>query len=138
MEVKMAKFIPTLGPKGWINEPQAVADYILTSFLTVNKSQSNLFRDKSDSFQSILAEHTNDVFGLQVKLQEVLTAKLLGTFEANSVAEVKVTPLEDKPDQFKINFLGRVYADGVEYIIGKLVHTVDSKVVQINEVNVNG
>lgn len=138
MGVNMAKFIPTLGTDGWISEPEKVVDYLLSSFLTVNKSQSNLFPNRSDSFQSLLAEHTDNVYGLQVRLQEVLTAKLVASFDDRAVAEVTVVPLPDKPDQYTINFLGKVFVEDREYLVGKLVKTENSKLLEINEVNLNG
>lgn len=134
----MAKFIPTLGTDGWINEPEKVADYIMSCFLTANKSQSNILRSHSDTFQSLLAEFTNDIYGLEVRLQDVLTRKLLNAFDQGSHAVVKITALEDKPDQFTINFTGVIQSDGKEYTVGKLVKTEKSKIVQINGVNIDG
>lgn len=132
----MSKFIPTLGVAGWINEPEKVADYILSCFLTTDKSQSNIFRQHSDSFQSLLAEFTNDVYGLERRLQDVLSTKLKKTFELGTTVNVRVESLPDKPDQFTINLEAIVVSEGKEYLVGKLVKTEKSKIVQINDINI--
>lgn len=134
----MSKYVPTLGTNGWANDPELVADYILSCFLTTNKSQSNLMRDNNDSLQSILAEFTDDVAGLENYLHDVLDAKLKRSFDVGSYAEVTVTRLPDKPDQFEINFLGNVVSGDRNFVIGKLVKTDNSKVIEINEINING
>lgn len=134
----MNKFIPTLGLDGWVNEPEKVADYIISCFLTTNKSQSNLFRNKSDSFQYLLAEFTNDIPGLERRLEELLTEKLRKSFTEQAYAIVKIEPIEGKPDQYIINFEGYIYSDGKEHIVGKVVQTDKSRVIKINEINIYG
>lgn len=130
--------IPTLGTDGWVNDPESVADYILAAFLTTNRSQTNLFRDHSKSFQSILMEYTNDIPGLENELKETLTRKFRKAFSDESYAKVSIDSIADKPDQYIINFTGIVFSEGREYSVTKLVETDSSRIININGINVNG
>ncbi len=130
--------IPTLGTDGWVNDPETVADYILSSFLTTNKSQTNLFRADSKSLQSTLMEFTNNMPGLEDELIDVLTRKFRKTFGDDSYVKVSIDPITDKPDQYSINLTAIVVSDGREYSVSKLVETESSRIVKINELNVNG
>lgn len=128
--------IPTLGTDGWITDPEVVADTIISSFITTNHSQSNLFKDANKSFQSILMKNTNNISYLEEDLIDILDKKLKASFGDDSYATVEINALEDKPDQFMISLVGTIFSEGKEYSITKLIQTENSRVIKINNINV--
>lgn len=131
----MKTAIPTLGADGWVSDPETVADIILSAFLTANHSQTNLFRNQSETFQKILMRNTNNIPLLEEDLVNALSTKFKAAFNDRSIITVDIVPLPDKPDQFSINFVGTVYSDDKEYTVAKLVETENSRVIKINNIN---
>lgn len=86
--------------------------------------------------QYILKETAGDMINLQDQLQTNLQAKLQNVFGQSATAQVTVDALPNKPDQFNIRFTGTVYDDkGKAYLVGKLVKFIDSKIVNIADLN---
>ncbi|ARV76729.1 hypothetical protein PHABIO_98 [Pseudomonas phage Phabio] len=132
----MAKMIPTMQAVGWVGDLANAADSILAAFLTTNTHMSVLHRSQNTSMQNILKETAGDMIELQDQLQTNLQAKLQTVFGDNAVAVVTVDALANKPDQFNIRFTGTVYDNsGKAFTVGKLVKFLDSKIIQIADIN---
>lgn len=112
------------------------ADSILAAFLTTNTKMSVLHRTQNTSMQHILKETAGNMIDLEDRLQTALQDKLKTVFGEQSTAVVTIDALAGKPDQFNIRFTGTVYDDfGKAYTVGKLVEFLDSKVVNIANIN---
>lgn len=132
----MAKMIPTMQVVGWVGDLSNAADSILAAFLTTNTHMSVLHRSQNTSMQYILKETAGDMINLQDQLQTKLQEKLKTVFGESATAQVSVDALANKPDQFNIRFTGTVYDDqGKAYMVGKLVQFIDSKIVNIADLN---
>lgn len=124
--------IPSLGVTGWIVDVPTQADYIMSCWLTTNTSMSVMHREQNTSLQYILKETANQPVEMETRLQDVLSAKLKTVFGDSADAEVEVVALDDKaPDNYSIRFVGKVYDQGRELIIGKIVQFQNSRIVSI-------
>lgn len=132
----MSVSLPTLGTSGWVKDVATKADYVLSCFLSTNRSQSVLHREENTSLQYLLKKFANDMVGLETELLRVLNNKLQVAFGESARAIVEIIPIEDKPDQFSIRFLGIVYDDKhKEYTVAKLVQFQDSRILNIANIN---
>lgn len=131
----MSTLIPTMSSLGWINTPEKKADYLLSCFITNNKSQSPMAQQNSTSLQYLIQEYANRRLQLQEAVSTALDAIMSNGFKGDFVrSTVTVTvPNEDKPTEMSIVFNCVVTIDGTDYTVGKLVSVIDSKVSAINE-----
>lgn len=129
------KFIPTMGIKGWIDNPEDKADYIIACFMEANTSMSVTHRDQSKSLQFLLKKHANRMLDLETALQDTLDQMLKDAFNAQSYAQVTVTADPQKPDEFSIDFTGFVVTEGKTYTVGYMVQFENSRVKKIARIN---
>lgn len=131
----MAKFIPTMGVKGWTDTPEEVADYIISCFLATNQSQSVSHRTQNTSLQYILKQNAGRMYDLEQDLRTVLNKKMQDAFDPEATADVNVTADPEDPAKFSIEFLGTVYTNGRAITVGKLVQFQDSRIINIAKIN---
>ncbi|BEG72698.1 hypothetical protein [Pseudomonas phage PA1C] len=132
----MTVSLPTLGTDGWITSMESKADYIISTFLTTNRSMSTLHRTQNTSLQYLLKEYANDILNLEIQLRDVLTNKLRTVFGESAQALVSIVPASpDNPDAFSIQFTGIVTDGTKEYTVGKLVQFQNSHIVNIANIN---
>lgn len=128
--------LPTLGTDGWITSLESKADYILSTFLTTNRSMSTLHRTQNTSLQYLLKEYANDMLNLEISLRDVLTTKLQTVFGQSAQAVVNIVPvIPENPDAYSIQFTGIVTDGSKEYTVGKLVQFQNSHIVNIANIN---
>lgn len=129
------KFIPTMSIKGWIQNPEDKADYIIACFMEANYSMTVAHRDQNISLQYLLKEYANRMYDLESRLQDELDAKLKSTFNERSYANVTITESEEKPGQHTIDFTGFVVTEEKTFTVGWMVQFVDSRVLKIAKIN---
>lgn len=130
----MTTSIPTLSSIGWVKTPAKKADYVLSCFIANNKSDSVLF--KTDSLPYTLKQFANQPIELQDELRRILENLMRDAFRGDQVTtEVFVDNTDaTKPSELSIRFTCRITVDGVEYNVGKLVESIDSKITAIRNI----
>lgn len=129
------KFIPTMGIKGWIDNPEDKADYIIACFMEANTSMTVLHRDQNKSLQWMLKEYANRMLELETALQDELDQKLKLAFNEQSYASVSVTADPTDPSKYTIDFTGFVVSDSKTYTVGWMVQFENSRVLKIARLN---
>ncbi len=131
----MSTSIPTLSSIGWVGTPKEKADYALSYFITNNKSSSVLF--ETQSLQYTLKQFANKPVELEGELRTILERIMTATFKGDKVATQVYVDVKDvnKPRELSIRFLCTITIRGVDYNVGKLVESIDSKIVAFNTIN---
>lgn len=133
----MPKFIPTLGITGWSNDSADVADYMLSCYITTNRSDSVLHNQQNTSMQYTLKEFADNMLAIEDRMQKDLLAKFQSMYGKAAEVIVDVSSTDpDKPGQYTISFTGTVYDNqNKAYTVGKLVYLDDGRVVKIANIN---
>jgi len=133
----MTTSIPTLSSIGWVSTIEKKADYVLSTFITCNHSQSILFAGNTTSLQYLIKRYAGKQVEFQEQLYSVLDNLMTAAFKDATVdVTVDVTvPDELKPTELWIRFNCVITVEGVAYTVGKLVQSIDSKITQIKALN---
>lgn len=127
----MAIYVDTMSLIGWVGSVEEKADYLLSCFLTCNRSQTVLFGGNITSLQYLLKLHGGDNLTLERELRRVLEEKFDRVFNEGSVVLVTVEDRTENPGFMTIRFSCTVTVDGREYSFGKLVQFMNSRLQRI-------
>ena len=131
----MIPVVPSLAPEGWVSTPSEMADYMLSHFFLSEFSRSQLFAGKVKSFVYILQDNQNNINGITRTTRDTLEEYFKNYFTGVAV-EVISKEQSTGSNVFDLHiYVGFTGNDGQEYSLGKIINTVDSKVVKIMAIN---
>lgn len=132
----MPSSIPTLGITGWINDFAAVADYLLSCYITTNSADSILHAEQNTSMQYTLKEFAGEMYLIEERMHDDLLAKFQVIFGDSAEVTVEVEAEDEtKPDQYTIRFTGTVYDGAQAFVVGRLVQYENGRVINISKIN---
>ena len=131
----MIPVVPSLSPDGWVSTPSEMADYMLSHFFLSEFSRSQLFAGKVKSFVYILQDNQNNIEAITRATRDALEEYFKNYF-TGVTAEVVNKEQSKGSNIFDLHiYVGFTGNDGQTYSLGKIINTVDSKVVKITAIN---
>ena len=115
-----------------------MADYLLSHFFLSEYSRAQVYRGGISSFVWILQKYQNNMEATERETESALL-RYFGAYFTNVRVEVLVK--EETPGSSRMQIHMYVsFADekGREYSLGKVIQTLDSKVIKIMEINNTG
>jgi len=128
------RHIPALSEDNWVNTPMLKADYIFSHFFLSNYSQSYLYRGHVHSLAKIIQANNNNVESTVEELRSSLV-NYFSKYFTNVVAEVTEVPNETDPSSAIITMYVKFSDNGAEYVLGKLLEVLNSKIKKIKDIN---
>jgi hypothetical protein len=134
----MAEAIGSLSDKGWIHDVKPKADKLMGYYMTSNYSQSNLFFGEIVSLPKQIQEHNSDPVALRELIRSDLE-RILGRFYDSVSVDVSTSLAnQDDPGRLNVTVQALVAQDGQTYSLGRLIESVNGKVVKIIKLNNEG
>lgn len=133
----MQTVLPTLSATGWIRNIGEKADMLFSQYLAADFSQTYLYPGEVSSLSKHIQDNNNDPQKTRSAIEDGLYTYFNRYFES---AEVKVRtdlPNPDDPDKINISVDVNVVENGYRYNLGKELHTVKGKLIQVFDI-VNG
>ena len=134
----MAAVVPSLSLDGWVKTPPEMADYLLSHFFLSEYSRAQVYRGGISSFVWILQKYQNNMEATERETESALL-RYFGAYFTNVRVEVLVK--EETPGSSRMQIHMYVSFNdekGREYSLGKVIQTLDSKVIKIMEINNTG
>ena len=131
----MIPVVPSLSPEGWVKTPSEMADYLLSHFFLSEFSRSQLFAGQVKSFVYILQVNQNNIANITRATRQALQTYFENYFTGITVEVInkaQATGSSVFDLHIFVEFTGN---DGQVYSLGKVINTIDSKVVKIMAIN---
>lgn len=131
-------FLPTLSQEGWVQSTAEQADYLISHFFASEYSQTHLYQRNVSSFQWIIQESQGDMAKTISLLKDTLNKYYSRYFDN---VNVDVSYLQDPPDSSSVTislYVSFIDKLGKEFILGKTLELVNSKISKIININNNG
>lgn len=125
---------PSLSEDGWVDSTPRKADYMMAHFVAADFSQSYIYAGKVTSFPYILAVNQGNMGAILSQTQHALMNYFSAYFQQ---VDVSVTEVPNDGSSVAIisiviNFID---ASGQTYSFAKLIKTMDSKFLEIVDIN---
>ena len=130
--------LPTLSPEGWVQSTAEQADYLISHFFASEYSQSHLYNSNVSSFQYIIQNAQGDMSKTVTDLKTTLSIYYSRYF-TDVVVEASYEQLP--VDSSKVNitlYISFIDKSGKEFILGKTLELINSKISKIIDINNNG
>lgn len=133
----MSTVVPSLSARGWAQDIEDKADLLLSYYFSTDYLQSVLWVGSVTSFSETLEKHNHNPDQLRASLEVQLLDYLSRYFEAATVdvTAKKTDPAKD--NELTLEFNVKVQQDGKLYSLGRVVETIDSKILKIFDL-ING
>ena len=131
----MTNPVPSLSSSGWVSELAEKVDRILAYFFVSDHSQSLLYAGNVTSLAYLVQQFGNDDLRITTEVQTQLSRLLERYFEAASVTVDVDHPVEGDESRLNIRVDATVIDGKYKHSIGKLISTVNSRVVEIMTIN---
>lgn len=126
---------PSLSEDSWVSNTAKVADYLMSHFLLSDYSQTYLYVGQVASLPWIIQDTQRDMSRTVQVVQSTLIEYFTRYFN-NVVAEVTEVPNETDPSKAQISiYLKFTDTENQEFILGRLIKLIDSKVSEIININ---
>lgn len=127
--------LPSLSEDGWTNSPMKVGDYLMSHFLLSDYSQTYLYKDKVSSLPWIIQNTQKDITDTVLLTQTTLSEYFTRYFN-DVVVEVTEIPNTLEPSKGQISIYVQFSdTEGNEYVLGRMVTIIDSKINEIITLN---
>lgn len=134
----LATFVPTLSEDGWENDPVKMGDILISHFFISDYSQTQVYTGQVASLPYIVQQNQSNLSGLFSDITSVLTRYLSRYFQ-NVIVEVNQNTQYSVGSSIAINlFVSYVGSDGKTYTLTNLIQTLNSKILNITNLNNNG
>lgn len=133
----MAIPLPTLSGSGWVTEIAEKTDRLFAYFFVSEYSQTHLYKDNVTSLPYIVQKYGHDEFAIGPNLERSLYAYLARYYDDVRI-EITVTSNDEsgqETTELNIRVDAVLTEDGKQYSLGRLISTVDSKVMNIIKIN---
>ena len=129
---------PSLSEDGWITSSQQQGDYLFAQFFASDYSQTQLYLGEVASMAWVIQETQGDVSRTCMLLRDTLQKYFQRYFPRTTV---EVNEIQSDPPTSSASlriYLSYTDQEGTEYIIGRLIELMDSKVSKIVKLNNTG
>ncbi len=127
--------VPTLSTSGWVGEISEKADRLTSYYFVSEHSQTNLYRDAVTSLPYQIQQFGHDEFELRQGVQGALSQYLNNYFDSVEVSADTSRPNPEDPNRITLTVSIIVTQDGVQYSLGRLIEVVNSKILNIIDIN---
>lgn len=126
---------PALSVDGWANSPMKVADLLFSHFILSDFSQTYLYKDEVSSLPWIIQNTQKDMTRTLTDVQSTISRYFARYFN-NVVAEVDEVPNVEEPSKAQISiYLRFTDSEGIDYVLGRLIQIIDSKIAEVITIN---
>lgn len=130
--------LPTLSPKGWVNDIAEKVDLAIAHFFASDSLQSQLYSpDEIANLPAITAQATNNMLKFQQDLRFTLE-RYLGRYYDNAVVQVQDDSATNPGGAVTMRLFAEVTVAGTSYSVANLLTTVDGKFEKIQKINNTG
>lgn len=126
--------LPSLSMTGWIDEPAERADRAMSYYFASDYSQTEIFAGKVVTLQWQLEEYSQDTNRLNQEMTSYLTEYFNRYFDSATV-EIDISEITDDEERLDIELRCTLVEKGKTYSLGRLIQSVNSKVVKILTLN---
>lgn len=130
----MAKKIPTLTPKGFVDAIADKGDAAMVNFYVSQYSQSNLYRGSNRPLAYLVQQYGSNSIAMAEALEIELTSYLNRLFD---FASIEAEGTEDG-DRINLRIDVIIRDDGKEYSLGHEIMTANSKIIDVIDINNTG
>lgn len=127
--------VPSLSSAGWVQGPAEKADLLFSYYFTSEYSQSLLYQGSVISLPAQVQQMGHDPLELRLLIRKDIERLFQPYFEQVSVEVTTDTPDPADPTRLNITLDCSVVDAGVTYSLGRLISTVNSKILKIKEIN---
>lgn len=130
--------VPSLSTAGWVRDVASKADLLVSHYFISEYSQSALYRTQITSLPRQVQEFGNDENNLRTAVRTEMENYLARYFD---VVQVEVTvdkPVPGDPNRINVILSVLITDQGQQYSLGRLISTVNSKIVEIVNINNKG
>lgn len=131
----MAAAVPTLSNAGWITNIAEKADTLVSYYFVAEASQTHLYLGNVVSLPAQVQAYGNDSHQLRIKVRDDLQRYLAPYFDEVILDVAVDLPAPDDPNRINITVDCKLMENGVAYSLGRLISTVNSKIVNIVNTN---
>ena len=126
---------PSLSEDGWVSSPEKTADYLMSTFLVSDYSQTYLYKGLVSSLPWILQDNQGNIARACTAVRDTLNTYFSRYFN-NVVVEVNEVENTESPTKGQMSIYVK-FADktGKEHVLGKLLKLADSIVESIITIN---
>lgn len=129
-----SNIIGSLSTEGWLKELAVKADRLLSYFFISEYSQTELYPGQISSLPYLIKQYGSNEEELRTQVSRQLQTYLSRHFEQVDVtASTNVISETDYRLELRLNIT--VYDNNVQYNLGRLVQSVNSKVLSIVTIN---
>lgn len=128
--------VPTLSTQGYVTEPAAKLDYLLTYFITTDSAQSTTFSRAMVSLQAIVEAYSGDPQGTATEITNKLTRYLSRYYDSVNVeSKFSLTDPDNSESLIKITTGINYTEEGVTRSVTRAWEYYQGKFTRIVEVN---
>lgn len=132
----MSKDLPTFN--GWVSELAKKTDSLLANFFVSEHSQTHIYKGNVTSLPYIVKTYGNDQVTIRTEIDRVLNL-LFGRYFDTVFVDVTVEDTStDGDNRMNIVVDVTVIENETRYSAGRLISTVNSKIMEIMNINNNG
>lgn len=131
----MAAKVPTMSSSGFVEDIAEKADRLMSYYFVSESSQSNLYRGQITSLPAQIQQHGHDEVNLVEAVRNELTTYLSRFFDGMDVNVRSDLPNKNDPNRINLTVNVIVVQDGKQYSLGRLVSVLNSKIVDIVDIN---
>lgn len=131
----MSVELPTLSASGWVMNTPEKLDRLVSYFIVSEASQSHLFAGQVASLPSIIQKNAENESGLVRDTTDALNSLLSRYFDSAEVSVDTAHPVADDPNRINLRVDAVVIDNGQRYSVGREITLVNSKVINIFNIN---
>lgn len=131
----MGEVVPSLSSSGWITELAERADRTMAYYLTSDHSQSELYAGRVVSLQYHIEQFGHSHSLLQQQVNQDLERYFGRYFDRIDLTVSVNGPGENNEDRTELRIECIITEGNQRYSLGKLITTIDSKVIGIFDLN---
>lgn len=133
----MSAKVPSLSEARWINDPAEKADQLMSYYFVADSSQTHLYPGHVVSLPAQVQEFGHDAVSLRSKVRDDLDNFLRPYFEQVTVDTSTDFPVPGDENRINLTVTCQIVEGGVVYSLGRMISTLNSKIVQIVDINNN-
>lgn len=126
--------LPSLSSKGWITEIAEKCDMLLSYFFISDHSQTYLYKNNVTSLPYLIQQHGHEKNKLNNEIEKALFVYLKRYFD-DVLIETSVQEDEKEKSKLDITIDIIINEDGKRHSLGRLIRSLNSKIVEIIKVN---
>lgn len=133
----MSAPVPTLSESRWVTNLAEKADQLVSYYFVADASQTHLYPGNVVSLPAQVQEFGHDALTLRTKVRDDLERYLKPYFEQVIVNVTTELPVAGDENRINLTVTCQIVQGDQTYSLGRLISTINSKIVQIVDINNN-